>query len=322
MANVLITNQCNRTCSYCFAKKEINQSRQKSRDRKMQAHMCLEDFDRVIEFFRRSEMKIMRILGGEPTLHPHFPQVVDKAINAGFDVLLFTGGLVSSRVCGYLKKIDPKRLTLIVNVSCTNDTSKPGEFERVTRTVQRLAEFSMLGYTIYDLNIDSSFLIDLVLETRCRPCIRLGVGVPVVDDDHPLIHPDQYKTMAQHILGLAEQCDRHDITLEFDCGFPLCMFEPGELGYLRIWNCNANFLCSPVVDIGPNLDVWPCFPVSKLYKTRLEKFATRQELVDHFLEKTKAYRTFGMYDQCHICKYKRRGQCAGGCMSHTIRSFD
>jgi MoaA/NifB/PqqE/SkfB family radical SAM enzyme len=283
--------------------------------------MRLEDLDKVIHFFRLSGMKTMRILGGEPTIHPFFPEVVDRVLEAGFDVRVFTGGLIPKKVKNHLRSIDSRKLMLIVNMSCPSETTLPGEYDKIEATLYDLAELSMLGYTIYEPRFDASFLIDLIVQSHCRPRIRLGIGVPIVDAEHPLISPRQYKKVAQHIVRLAEQCDRHDIAMELDCGFPFCMFTPIELGYLKSWNCTTNFVCSPILDISPTLEVWPCFALSSMYRAKLEDFTTRQECVAYFAQKSHSFSSFGVYDHCHECKYKKREQCAGGCLSHTIRSF-
>jgi sulfatase maturation enzyme AslB (radical SAM superfamily) len=317
MANVLITDHCNRNCSYCFAKQEMG-----DQNEKRSGHMSLENFERVMQFCRRSDLKTVGILGGEPTLHPDFTSIIDQLLKEGLYIKVFTGGLLPPKVEHYLKNLSTNKLNMIINVSYQSEYSSTGIFDQVRKTVHSLAMISTLGYTIYDLNTDFSFLVELIMESKCRPRIRLGMGVPALDGIHPIIHPDHYKLIAQRILRLAKKCDLYDIAIDLDCGFILCMFTPEELGYLRSWNCNANFSCSPIIDIGPTLDVWSCFPLSKMHKTHLEKFSTRQELINHFEEKTMAFRSFGLYDQCHTCKHKKRGQCGGGCLSHTIRSFN
>ncbi len=321
MANVLITNQCNRSCSYCFARQEMHFFNPESEMGGKMMHMSLSNLDKVIGFFKRSNMTRIGILGGEPTLHPQFCEVIGRVLKAGLQVNLFTGGLFSNRVKSYLKTLDPKKVTIMFNVSCTNSNHGNGEWDQIATNTHDLAPLATLGYTIYDIDTDLTFLADLVTAYRCRPRIRLGIGVPIIDADHPLIHPKTYKLLAQNILRLAERCDKHDIALQFDCGFTLCMFTPEELGYLRVWNCDAKFVCSPIVDIGPYLDVWPCFPMAKVFKRQLSQFASRQGIIEKIIQKTQPYRTFGVHDDCYECKYKKRGQCAGGCLAHTIRSF-
>jgi len=322
MANVMITDYCNRACSYCFAKNEISTvSNRNIREAQQKTNMSLEDLDKVIRFFHRSEMPIMRILGGEPTIHPRFPQIIDKVLSADFEIRIFTGGLIPPKIRNYIKTLDASKVMLIINMSCPSETTSSDELNRISKNVYELADYCMLGYTIYKSNFDASFLVDLITQSQCRPRMRLGLGVPEINAEDALIDPAQYPLVAQNILKLVRQSDLKNIAVEFDCGFPFCMFTPEELGYLITWGCKTNFVCSPTIDISPTLEVWPCFALSCIYKERLDKFETRQELVTYFSHKSKVYRTFGLYDHCHVCKHKNREQCAGGCLSHTIRSF-
>ena len=319
MANLLITNYCNRNCLYCFASREVSHSRDYYFHGDKKVDIDLSALDKVIRFFKRSEITKIGIMGGEPTLHPQFPKVIDKLLGEGLDIKLFTGGLVPRRAIDYLKTLDPKKLTILINVSSFGN---PLELKRIKNSICELSKYAVLAYTIHELDFNPSFLIDWIKEKNCRPYIRLGIGLPIVNATHPLIHPRQYKTIAQHILRLAERCDKNNISLKFDCGFTFCMFTPEELGYLCTWNCGTHFCCSSILDIGPNLDVWPCFPLSPMIKTHLDEFETQQDILDFFSLKTQNYRFFGVYDSCHTCKYKQRKQCAGGCLSHTIRCFN
>jgi organic radical activating enzyme len=322
MANVLITDYCNRACSYCFARNEISPCSGSSTPKTHEeTSMSLEDLDRVIRFFHRSEMSTMRILGGEPTIHPRFPQIIDKVLDAGFEIRIFTGGLIPPKIKKYIKTLDASKVMLIMNMSCPSETSAPGELNRITQNVYELAHYCTLGYTIYKPDFDATFLVDLATQSQCQPRIRLGIGVPQIKAENARIDPQQYPLVAKNILRLVRQSDSNNVAVEFDCGFPFCMFTPEELGYLITWGCKTNFVCSPTIDISPTLEVWPCFALSSMYRERLDKFETRQELVAYFAHKSKPYRTFGLYDLCHACKHKKRGQCAGGCLSHTIRSF-
>jgi cyclic pyranopterin phosphate synthase len=317
--DVLITTQCNRSCSYCFAKFDIKQANGTGGGESK--NMSLENYDEVIKFFLRSELKCIGILGGEPTIHPHFKEIMDRTLDAGLDIKLFSGGLISKSTMEYLGTLDPERIHLILNINSEDDCTVPGEYERTIRPMYKLPQIASLGYNIHKPDFDASFIVDLIVDSGCRKNIRLGMGLPQIGDSEVLLPPDKYKEVAKRVVELARLCDEHDISMGLDCGFALCMFTPEELGYLRVWNCRAEFICNPIIDIGPDLDVWTCFPLAEINRIRFEDFSTRQEMASHFEDQQSAYRTFGIYEECHTCKSKIRSQCAGGCMSHTIRSF-
>ena len=65
MANLLITTDCQRNCTYCFAKG----------DRNKRMLIGWDNFLTAIDFIATGP-KALNILGGEPTLHPEFDHIL------------------------------------------------------------------------------------------------------------------------------------------------------------------------------------------------------------------------------------------------------
>ncbi|MBN1997920.1 4Fe-4S cluster-binding domain-containing protein [candidate division KSB1 bacterium] len=66
MANIAITSLCSLNCPYCFT--------QNIYDKKSNTlgHLTMTVLKQALDFVGRSEVREIRILGGEPTLHPEF----------------------------------------------------------------------------------------------------------------------------------------------------------------------------------------------------------------------------------------------------------
>ena len=64
MANISVTAICNLRCDYCFARAALDGCSQSA------PHMPLSVYERVLGFLERSGINQVRLLGGEPTLHP------------------------------------------------------------------------------------------------------------------------------------------------------------------------------------------------------------------------------------------------------------
>lgn len=321
MANVLITGYCNRHCPYCFARGAFVLPFNNGEYQESELYMSLDNLGKVIEFFQESGQNTMRVMGGEPTLHPEFPLVIETILGAGIKVELFTGGIIPDGAMEYLQTLESGQVQIVINIPESDDGIRRSEFPGIEDSLKTLGKLSILGFTIYKPEFDYRFLIDLVELYQCNRVIRLGIALPRLDVKKPVLEPGDYRMVAQQILRFAEACDRNDISLSFDCGFVFCMFTYRELGRLKAYNTRARFVCSPIGDIGPDLSVWSCFPLLPLERVRLENFRTFGEVREYFTSKQKAYRTFGVYNYCHSCKYKKRGQCSGGCLAHVIRKF-
>jgi molybdenum cofactor biosynthesis enzyme MoaA len=101
MGNVLLTNYCNRRCKYCFAQERIAFDDAGEGD-ESKRFLSFDDLETIIAFFKRSACSQVGLLGGEPTLHPHFPAIIDRFLAEGFRVKLFSNGMMPDTALEHL----------------------------------------------------------------------------------------------------------------------------------------------------------------------------------------------------------------------------
>ena len=82
--NLLINNYCNLKCSYCFAQEEMHS--------KEAMNITMENFCKYLDFLKKNNDKHVRLIGGEPTLHPNLEGLLNKVIEYDYfdDILIFT----------------------------------------------------------------------------------------------------------------------------------------------------------------------------------------------------------------------------------------
>lgn len=322
MANLLVTQVCNRNCSYCFAVNPAGVAGAAGEAPDPPDYIDATDFEQIVSFFRRSHLSVVGLLGGEPGLHPGLPDMVRRLRDEGFHVRIFTGGLISRELAGFLACQDPAGVRIVVNVPGQGDLKSPREEEWFRQTLQQLSGLGTLGYTIRDPHESLCFLAEMGVEFGLRGPLRLGLACPRIEDPSPaMLPPAVYPLVARRVLELAEACAPRHIPIEFDCGFTWCMFTPQEHERLKTLNVKTGFTCSPIIDIGTDLAAWSCFPLQALEQVQIEESTTRQELVSRFWKRQRAYRNLGVYERCLDCAHKSQGECAGGSLAHVIRSF-
>jgi MoaA/NifB/PqqE/SkfB family radical SAM enzyme len=320
MANVLITRLCNRKCSYCFARGGFLATDRHGNPAAL--HMTPDAVRKTIDFVKRSKLDVVGLLGGEPVLHPDFTDIADAFLAEGLKLRIFTGGVVPPKTLKYLTGLDRKRVEILVNFPSPSEPLPPAQRKRFDAAIAALGEMAMPAFTLHDPDMDLRFLVDAAVQHGMLRRIRLGLAVPTADSKgEPVLPPSRYRAAAARTLELVEHGHPHGIVVQFDCGFARCMFTAEELDRLQACNCKAAFGCSPIVDIGPALEVWSCLPLVSMGRENLEDFATRDELIACFWKKQRAYRNLGIHEKCMTCDHKRKGECAGGCLAHVIRSF-
>lgn len=92
--NVILTNQCNRNCPFCIAKKNTNKTKN--------SFLSLSNVEKAIDFCKQEDIKTIALTGGEPTLHPNILEIAKMFRSNGFDVAIYTNYDFSEKV----KKLD------------------------------------------------------------------------------------------------------------------------------------------------------------------------------------------------------------------------
>lgn len=310
MANICITSVCNRQCPYCF-----NQE-----PRHPPSFMKLDDFKRSIAFLDRSPIDQVRILGGEPTLHPDFKEIIRLAKNTRKKILLFSNGLISDEIIELLTEFSPENLTVIVNVTPFNN-EKDEVLNKQRQVIKRLGPRASLGFNIFKPDVSFEILIDLIESCDVQRRIRLGLALPCLDGKNESLHPRQYPWVGEKIVRFAVQGADLAIILSFDCGFVPCMFGEDGLEALKDAKADIGWHCNPILDIDTSGRVLHCFPLAGIYSEPLSDGSDADALREKFIEQSQHFRRAGIYRDCSLCDLKHTEVCPGGCLSAAIRRF-
>jgi Radical SAM superfamily len=312
MANLAISAVCNQACAYCFTVDHLTQAGP--------AFISPAAFDERLAFLARSGIGEARLLGGEPTLHPHFPDLVHRARSAGLKVRVFTNGLLPGPALACLEALAPDDCTVMVNITppaAGGDAAHAQQRE----TLRRLGRRALPGFNIYRPDFQLDFLLPLIAGTGCQPAIRLGLAQPCLSGANEHIHPNQYRAVAVRIARFAPIAARVGVALDFDCGFVRCAFSDADLDALRTAGARIGWRCSPILDLDLQGQAIHCYPLARLASLPLTPQTDAAALRSAFEACTRPYRQAGVFPECSACPLKASGECPGGCLAATIRRF-
>jgi len=309
MANILITNVCNADCSFCFARERSQES---------QKFISLDDLNDRIDFIESSGLSQIRLIGGEPTIHPKFQEIVSRIRSTGLDLILFSNGFIPQRNLGCLVEISQEKFAMLLNV---NAKGKNRNSKNLRQKVLRSLNIKVtLGFTILNPSFDLSTYFQWINDYGLQRKVRLGLAQPIYGGENQYLSPKRYKSTAQSILDNAEKAKIENIRLEFDCGFVRCMFTHEEWQQLSDWGVIAESHCAPNLDIGLDGKIFHCFSISQI-ATSLDKIDSTKAAITELNDQRKLFREFGIYPYCSECPELNNGRCCGGCLSLTLRRF-
>ncbi|MGO9596992.1 MAG: radical SAM protein [Isosphaeraceae bacterium] len=317
MPNILLTEKCVRSCPYCFARDYMAGRVHKT--------LSFENLIYLLDFLETSNYKRVSYLGGEPTLHPEFVDFVLYALHRGFHVAVFTSGVISkSKITALENNLADTlsdKLSFVCNLNKPTLSSK-AEIESIGQFLGAFGRLTSPGFNIYEVDFDPRFILELISQYGLRKQLRLGLAHPIPGRLNTCLTVSELPAMARRLTEFLPFLEDAGIRPQLDCGMPLCLFSDSELGTLfRLSEGNLRFSCGPAVDVGPDMNVWCCFPLSERNRRSIYDFNSLEEVIDYYKSTQKDLRPeqSGILAGCKTCRMRENDFCSGGCCAHLIR---
>ncbi|MDO5297346.1 MAG: radical SAM protein [bacterium] len=322
MANIMLTENCNLRCPYCFASEFTGK---KARKREI----SLEQFRAILRFILLDgSERHLGLIGGEPTVHPLFGQFLqilqdDERVEA---LTVYTNGIALEK---YIEPLLSSKMRLLINCNNPADIGETS-FARLSRNVKTLAAGGAhltLGINVYRQGFEASYLLPL-LELFQAPHLRFSLSIPphATDLKDPL---QRFRALKSTMLALFAQLREHHIVPHFDCNFfPPCLFTAEEAAQFDGWGAQNPLLtlksratgCAPVIDIMPDGTAVRCFGLSESTKVNIRDFATISDLRHYYLRTVDAYALNCYYDtSCADCYKYKTAKCSAGCLVYKTK---
>ncbi len=261
MPNVLITNKCNQSCSYCFAQEKMKEETKE---------MSFVNFKKVLDFLENSSDKKLRLLGGEPTMHSKFKEIVELAIARGFSVQIFTNGIFSEDTLNFLASKENK-IIYSFNVN-PKEEYLDKNYNQVLNNLEKLSVFKniLLGTVVQNDNFNADYLLEIAKKYQIkRIALRVSNPVSLVNKNTLIKEIDKIK--------------KEKIGFGFGCGLS------EKFGVAGVsCGCGEN---SGKFDIGVDLSVFRCFPLAGWKTKKLSDFRNTEEVKKYFSYTMKKYQS-------------------------------
>jgi MoaA/NifB/PqqE/SkfB family radical SAM enzyme len=192
--------------------------------------MSVEAFSGTVAWCRRHNIRELTFLGGEPSLHPSFADMVTLARDGGLDVRVVTNGVRRFRRLVESGRIDPRDLSRVaVSLDTMDETVQDGfrgrgAWRDAMDTISLLRDRDIL----FDINTTGvrpvlsgiEALIRFADEAGCRRVnvhwpSSIGLGANLAADQIP--DPGEWANLVRSVAERAES--RPDFFVEIERGF-------------------------------------------------------------------------------------------------------
>ncbi|GAF90989.1 unnamed protein product, partial [marine sediment metagenome] len=128
--NVILTYVCPNKCRYCFAPNYIS-------SQKNIRFMSLHNFRLITNFLKKSNLTNIRLLGGEPLIHPNIDQILDEIEQDDFFeiISIFTSGVFPSSL---VERLNNEKIILVINLNHQKDYSRDN-YNRFMKNIEKMS---------------------------------------------------------------------------------------------------------------------------------------------------------------------------------------
>lgn len=307
--NLFLTNQCNESCSFCYAEDFFKSSvkvKKKDFDLTLAA---LGRYGELVKAFGELPMLdpthdeltrgyyaagCVNLLGGEPTVHPFFEQTVDAVKAMGLGVIVFTNGGFPKRIAPLVDRI----WSLTINGHFAERAPSLGfPMERVYANLPLRPTDDVLARltVIRDAGIKAMFL---------------AFATPAGGAREASFTPDDLAKMKDMHGKALDFCEANGIYLGYDCSFPLCVD-----AHVEQTRCSS----VPVMDAQGFISICGGEYYMESAKQHISTFPTLQAMHEYTLGIQNGLRALpSQFDVCNKCEHFNKG-CHGMCLSYRVK---
>jgi MoaA/NifB/PqqE/SkfB family radical SAM enzyme len=307
MPTVMLTTHCPNACEWCFARPKMDEYRARGI-----REMSWDDFVTVVDFYERSGIRHMILLGGEPGLHSRFMDILHFLSGKNFSILVGTTGILPELLVESIVEAGFQGLKFALNSTSYFEYERD-QRKQVDHFLFRLGRRVALSYTITERDLVRTGIepildrIAMMIKFDLSRHLQFQIAVP--GERNRLFVPfDRYRDLAELVRGWFAVLRNNHIRCGLDCHcMPSCTI-PGDLREAGIFSATCDRF---MIDIGPGGDIWPCFPLSQ-QSFKLKQFGTLGDIYRHFNRMNAAECI--LYDEkCQDCAEREAGSCHGGC---------
>ncbi len=338
----MLTDVCNLKCPYCFANEFVGRKANE---------ITIENFKKALDFIATKPNQSVGLIGGEPTLHSKFRDILKMLINdERFEkIILFTNGIELDK---YLKELTHPKFSILINLNSPQDIGQRS-FDKICHNLDMsINEYYMkeritLGINIYNPNFEYKYILKVLKQYRFDH-VRMSIVVPNTKEKRNSDIRDYFISIKPRLTNFIYDMITNDILPSFDCNkMPSCMLTDAEIRDLisminkkqnkrkaeglppmNLIDSNSAIYtdkvgCYPVIDILSDLTAVRCFGLSEYTKVNIADFKNINDLANYYLNEIDSYAyKVSVLDDCDKCYKRKTLRCSGGCIAYKIDAIN
>jgi organic radical activating enzyme len=327
--NIVLTTQCSKNCPYCFAAY--------SRAKQSKQEISVQTFREIME--KMGQRDSFKVLGGEPTDHPQFIELMRIAHKAGKKVGILSNFLFNNKIRNFLSEeiLDNRKYGFLVNASDLDEKNRMSLWrENYNQVYQALYQKDLELKIVCGTTIDHKKTADyykhyidfLLANTIAIEKLRFAIpfqGGPRKSYAKIINN----KMLGATVLTIVKHCVSNDVLPLLDEVLFPCLFNnKDELRYIRkfLMNKEEHFKCKGIpFDVFPDKTISYCYPLKEIVNVHLDDYDNINEAICSIKNKYMIMKHDAkkhLPQECLQCQYHKQDICEGIplCLSSDLKT--
>jgi organic radical activating enzyme len=305
-----VTLRCNmyKICKYCYVKEQAS---------KFPLDLDCGDFANILDWLMVLDVDEIILLGGEPTLHPFFAQILEIIRERKLSARLFTNGTYNSSVSDLVSQNDcVENMFFHYDENYLKSSDKTVD-KFVTNLEQAAASSKKiwLRWNVDKPDTDSSRVIALAEKYSAN--IGYSISVPTPSSNQiPIAGVHEY---AKSLVNLISSASDKGIEIHPGRALPLCAFDAQQLELLKKLG-NLEGTCVAINDLTVNTDLslQLCSVSHSINTGRVSGVKDLEEKIEFLKREESELRLQPAILECNECEWFGNGECQGGCYGYKL----
>jgi len=294
-----------------------------------QKYMAIEQYSELLAYLERNNIKVVRLLGGEPTIHPKFKEIIKLTTERNLAIELFTNGIFPKKMDNFL--ISQKSNIRAYHFNIASPGYQMKSVRKKTNEFIHQARYHsdvVLEVTMDSLSTDYRELI-LRVGTDVLPFCSIRIGIAGVFTWENGFSLKKNRFIGKNILNISTTLlHKYKAKSIFLSELTPCMFNNRQLEYIKTnkYFQSVGYGCEGrvgIFELTTDLKAIACYGLSSLGEVSIIKdrqVDTDPHSIKKIYDKLRNLRI--RYSkkiiplECRICKYYGygKGQCPGPCL--------
>jgi len=288
---ILLTERCNANCASCFNKNIRNG-----------LHMDLEEYIKLLDYLSHNGIHYIKIMGGEPTVHPDFEEAIRMSQEKFQGVFIFTNAVNQK-----IKNIKLRQADLVIYNYMFIDQSFDLDKMLLDQPGNRVLEVQISSETnTVDLTSRIGYLFRHISGDRIKISLTLDCIEDIYNNRDVII--EKWNQIVHFILK-----DLHKLYY-VDHSIPWCFFESTDMK-IRHETRQCNIHCAGLITADLWLQHCNQYQQKGIRLKTEDGFIPFEQLINSLRQMNEAKIQFNKDKMCSHCG-NFLIKCNGGCFMH------